>query len=86
MTTDLINRATEDVGMEDVETMPLERLELPARFDSFQPSRESALDNETMAEHGFPGQRCGAIPEDGADRRLYAGVRCGGAVHEDGRD
>lgn len=55
MTTDSINRATEDVGMEDVETMPLERLELPARFDSFQPSRESALDNETMAEHGFPG-------------------------------
>ena len=55
MTTDSLNRATEGIGMEDVEAMPLERLELPSHFESFQPSRESALDNETMAEHGFPG-------------------------------
>ena len=55
MTTESLNRATETVRMEDVEAMPLERVELPARFENFQPSRESALDNETMAEHGFPG-------------------------------
>ena len=41
--------------MDEVEAMPLMGVELPSRFDNFQPSRESALDNETMAEHGFPG-------------------------------
>ena len=55
MTTDSMNRATEDIALDDVEAMPLEREELPTRFENFQPSRESALDNETMAEHGFPG-------------------------------
>ena len=55
MTTDSLNRATEDIGMDDVEAMPLEKAELPARFENFQPSRESSLDNEMMAEHGFPG-------------------------------
>ncbi len=55
MTTDSMNRATEMVGMDDVEAMPLMRVELPDRFENFQPSRESGLDNETMAEHGFPG-------------------------------
>ena len=55
MTTNSLNRATESIGMDDVEAMPLERDELPARFESFQPSRESDMDNETMAAHGFPG-------------------------------
>ena len=41
--------------MDDVEAMPLEKAELPTRFENFQPSRESSLDNEMMAEHGFPG-------------------------------
>ena len=73
MTTESINRATEEVGMEDVEAMPLERLELPSRFDSFQPSRESALDNETMAEHGFPG----------SDAERFRGMgRIGGYMRE----
>ena len=55
MTTDSMNRATETVGMDDVEAMPLVRGELPGRFENFQPSRESSLDNEAMAAHGFPG-------------------------------
>ena len=55
MTTNSLNQATEDIGMEDVEAMPLEQGELPPRFENFQPSRESELDNETMAAHGFPG-------------------------------
>ena len=55
MTTKSMNRHTEFIHMDDVEAMPLMRSELPARFENFQPSRESALDNETMAEHGFPG-------------------------------
>ena len=55
MTADSLNRATEMIGMEDVGAMPLEQGELPARFEAFQPSRESALDNDTMAAHGFPG-------------------------------
>ena len=55
MTTESLNRATESIGMEDVEAMPLHKAELPSRFDNFQPSRESPLDNEMMAEHGFPG-------------------------------
>ena len=50
-----MNRATETVGMDDVEAMPLVRRELPGRFENFQPSRESSLDNEAMAAHGFPG-------------------------------
>ena len=55
MTTYSVSRATEDIGMGEVETMPLMGVELPSRFENFQPSRESGLDNETMAEHGFPG-------------------------------
>lgn len=55
MTTDSLNRATEMIEMDDVEAMPLERGELPARFEAFHPSRESDLDNQVMAEHGFPG-------------------------------
>jgi len=55
MTTYSVSRATEDIGMDEVETMPLMGVELPSRFENFQPSRESGLDNETMAEHGFPG-------------------------------
>ena len=73
MTTDSMNRATEVIGMEDVEAMPLERAELPPRFENFQPSRESALDNETMAEHGFPG----------SDAARFRGVgRIGGYMRE----
>ena len=45
--------------MEDVELMPLAQKELPLRFENYQPSRESALDNETMAMHGFPGSDAG---------------------------
>ena len=55
MTTNSLHRATENIGVEDVEVMPLERDELPELFESFQPSRESELDNDTMALHGFPG-------------------------------
>ncbi|MCY4578635.1 MAG: hypothetical protein OXD31_06260 [Chloroflexi bacterium] len=55
MTTYSVSRATEDIGMGEVEAMPLMGVELPSRFENFQPSRESGLDNETMAEHGFPG-------------------------------
>ena len=55
MTTDSMNRVTADIGMDDIEAMPLEGRGLPPRFENFQPSRESALDNETMAKHGFPG-------------------------------
>ena len=55
MTTNSLHRATQDIVMEDVELMPLALGELPSRFENFQPSRESTLDNETMALHGFPG-------------------------------
>ena len=55
MTTDSMNRVTQSVSMEDVEDMPLHRGDLPEQFENFQPSRESALNNEIMAAHGFPG-------------------------------
>ena len=73
MTTNSLNRATEDIGMDDVEAMPLEQGELPPRFESFQPSRESELDNEAMAAHGFPGSD--------AERFRHAG-RIGGYMRE----
>ena len=59
--------------MEDVELMPLAQRELPLRFEDYQPSRESALDNETMAMHGFPG----------SDAERFRGVgRIGGYMRE----
>ena len=59
--------------MEDIRQMPLVASELPSRFENFQPSRESELDNKTMAEHGFPG----------SDAERFRGVgRIGGYMRE----
>ena len=48
-------RATQDVSEEDLPDMVLAREELPDELRDFLPVREGVLDNETMAEHGFPG-------------------------------
>ena len=73
MTTNSLHRATADIEMDDVELMPLALSELPSRFENFQPSRESTLDNETMALHGFPG----------SDAARFRGVgRIGGYMRE----
>ena len=87
MTTDSLNRATEMIGMEDVEAMPLEQGELPARFEGFQPSRESELDNETMAAHGFPGsdaERFRRVGRIGGHMREFVAV--GPTMRMDGID
>lgn len=87
MTTDSMNRATEAIGMDDVEAMPLEHGELPERFESFQPARESSLDNETMALHGFPGSdasRFRRIGRVGGYMREFVAV--GPSMRADGMD
>ena len=73
MTINALHHATARIEMEDIRQMPLVASELPSRFENFQPSRESELDNKTMAEHGFPG----------SDAERFRGVgRIGGYMRE----
>lgn len=50
-----LHRATAHVALQDLSYMTLEQGDLPPQFEGFRLSRESDLDNEVMAQHGFPG-------------------------------
>lgn len=50
----VLNRATFQVTAEDLEFMVLPKKELPI-FPEYQVIREGILENETLAQHGFPG-------------------------------
>lgn len=47
--------ATYRVAEKDLQAMVLQKHQLPEEFQDFQLLRERVLDNETLAEHGFPG-------------------------------
>ena len=50
-----INRATFHITDEHLEQMVLDKADLPSEFSVHQLVREGLLDNQTMAEQGFPG-------------------------------
>lgn len=50
-----LTRATYGVLERDLQRMVLERDQLPLELGAFEQLREAVLDNETMAERGFPG-------------------------------
>ena len=50
-----LDRATQDIGEEDLPSMVLDKEELPYELQEFQVAREGDLNNQTMAEHGAPG-------------------------------
>ena len=50
-----MERATFGVTESSLESMPLEQWEFPPELGKLRLVRERALSNETMAEHGFPG-------------------------------
>ena len=54
--TDAFRRATDAVAQADLERMLLHPVDMPPDLTGFVVTRENELDNETMAEHGFPGQ------------------------------
>ena len=53
--TNALRRATDAVQMADLEHMLLQPADMPPELAGFVVTRENELDNETMAEHGFPG-------------------------------
>ncbi len=55
MTTDSLNRATLALTQVDLQYMVLEKQDLPQGFAGYEVARESGLDNDMMAQHGFPG-------------------------------
>ena len=50
-----IHRATQAITPDDLPRMVLYQRDLPAALRHFLPTRDNALDNETMAQQGFPG-------------------------------
>ena len=50
-----ITKATYEISEESIYDMPLVVNQLPEELSEFKLLRERTLDNETMAEHGFPG-------------------------------
>ena len=48
-------KATTELVEGDLSRMVLAKEDLPDKFKEFPVSQEIILDNETMAEHGFPG-------------------------------
>ena len=62
---DAFRRATDAVSEADLEHMLLDPVDLPQDLTGFVVAREGELDNETMAEHGFPGQTEESIQEAG---------------------
>ena len=50
-----IHRATQAITPDDLPRMVLYQRDLPAALRHFLPMRDSSLDNETMAQQGFPG-------------------------------
>ena len=63
--TNALRRATDAVQMTDLEHMLLQPADMPPELAGFVVTRENELDNETMAEHGFPGQTEESIGEAG---------------------
>ena len=63
--TDAFRRATDAVAQADLERMLLHPVDMPPDLTGFVVTRENELDNETMAEHGFPGQTEETIGEAG---------------------
>ena len=51
----VLDKATYGVSEDSLESMPLERGELPPEFHAFQVLREGLLNNQDMAEQGFAG-------------------------------
>ena len=75
--TDALRRATDAVAEADLERMLLHPDDMPSDLAGFVVAREGELDNETMAEHGFPGQTEESIGEAG---------RIGGYLREISRE
>ena len=48
-------RATQTITPNDLPRMVLYQRDLPAALRHFLPTRDNILDNETMAQQGFPG-------------------------------
>ena len=63
--TNALRRATDAVQMADLEHMLLQPADMPPELAGFVVTRENELDNETMAEHGFPGQTEESLGEAG---------------------
>ena len=63
--TDAFRRATDAVSEADLERMLLLPADMPPDFSDFVVAREGVLDNETMANNGFPGQTEEKIDEAG---------------------
>ena len=53
------DRVTGGIGEQDLPSMVLAREELPYELQEFELARDGILDNETMAEQGFPGSTTG---------------------------
>ncbi len=62
---DAFRRATDAVSETDLERMLLDPDDMPPELAGFVVAREGELDNETMAEHGFPGQTEESIRDAG---------------------
>ena len=50
-----VHRATQTITASHLPRMVLEQRDLPAALRNFLPMRDNLLDNETMAQQGFPG-------------------------------
>ena len=73
LTANPLHQATAHIALDDLRLMPLEPDDLPPPFENYEPSRETALDNRTMAQHGFPGS---------SEARFQAVGRIGGYMRE----
>jgi hypothetical protein len=62
---DALYRATQGIKHSDLESMVLNRNELPVEVRDFQKGRETKLDNGTMASQGFPGSTLEQIESTG---------------------
>lgn len=55
MTGSSLSQATYRISESDLESMVLDKDDIPSEFKGYQVVREGVLDNEMMAEHGFVG-------------------------------
>ena len=60
-----LSKATLSIGEVHLSSMVLASDGLPVEMNDFQVSKDSYLDNATMAEHGFPGSTTGEIEATG---------------------
>ncbi len=60
-----LSKATLSVNEDHLPSMVLAKDGLPAEMGDFQTSKDSYLDNASMAEHGFPGSTTGEIDATG---------------------